>query len=137
VLAWGDHVVKALPARAKALFGGGHFVSVEGDLATFALPSAPHRDRCEELREVVEDAVAAAVGTRVRLRLVVEDRSRAGSGPRSGAPGVPTAPAADDIGDYVDDEDFDPDDPGEPVAVESVAEARLLEVFPGAQEVRE
>ncbi len=76
VLAWGDQVVKTLPAKAKALFGGGHFVSVTDGVATFALPSDPLRDRCEELRAVVEDAIATAVGTRLALRLVVEGRPR-------------------------------------------------------------
>jgi hypothetical protein len=140
VLAWGDHVLKALPAKAKALFGGGYFVSVEGGVATFALPSGPHRDRCEELRTVVEEAIAANVGARVRLRLVVEGRPPSESTPRLAVDGsrpsfAGSSPTAS--GRYGEDEDFDPDDPGEPVEIESVAQARLLEVFPGAQEVSE
>jgi hypothetical protein len=35
----------------------------------------------------------------------------------------------------MEDADFDPDDPGVPVEIESVAEARLREAFPGAEEV--
>ena len=140
VLAWGDQVVETLPAKAKALFGGGHFVSVTDGVATFALPSDPLRDRCEELRAVVEDAIATAVGTRLALRLIVEGRPRpAARTGRSEGDGVERGRAAADnsvpLGHYEEDEDFDPDDPGEPVEIESVAQARLLEVFPGAQEV--
>ena len=140
VLVWGDQVVKALPAKAKALFGGGHFVSLTDGVATFALPSHPLRDRCEELRTVVEDAIAAAVGTRVAMRLVVEGRPRptpAGRSDEGADRGRPASDGSVPFGHYGEDEDFDPDDPGEPVEIESVAQARLLEAFPGAQEVIE
>ncbi len=57
---------------------------------------------------------------------------------RSVAPDLPVAsggPVGEDEPDPMDEvEDFDPDDPGEP-ADESVAQARLLEAFPGAEEV--
>jgi DNA polymerase-3 subunit gamma/tau len=151
VQAWGDHVLKSLTPKAKALFSAGRFVSVTDDLAVFALPSVPHRDKCEELRGTVEEALASRVGSRVRLQLVTEGAStgaagRAGAtgrgGPAGGTARDPRRSAAPDPGasgdpgiEDFEDADFDPDDPGEPVEIESVAEARLLEAFPGAQEV--
>jgi DNA polymerase-3 subunit gamma/tau len=150
VEAWGDHVLRSLPARAKAVFSAGHFVAVDDDRAAFALPNAAHRDRADEVRGVVEQALAAHFGRPVPLELVVEDMpsgagspgrpSPGGRGP-SGAPDLPAngsaaaPPPVDELGtDDPDDDDFDPDDAGL-APVESVAEARLLEAFPGAEEV--
>jgi len=113
VQAWGDHVLRGLPARAKALYSAGRYVSVEDGAAVFSLPNASHCERCEEVRPVVEEALSAHFGTRIPLRLVVA------------AP----APAAE----LAEDDDFDPTDPGD--RVEAVAETRLLEAFPGAEEV--
>ena len=70
-LAWGDVVLAALPQRAKVRFGGGHFVGVDDASATFALPNPVHRDRCEECRAEVEQALAAHIGRAVPLRLTV------------------------------------------------------------------
>jgi DNA polymerase III subunit gamma/tau len=165
VQAWGDHILRALPARAKALYSAGRFVSVEGSTAVFALPNAAHCERCQDVRSVVEDALAAHLGSPVTLSLVVDgsgDGGTAGAG-RSGAastsagpspasstaaaePGLPgaaangTAPSgtgssADSATHEADEEVFDPDDVVDAVPVESVAEARVLEAFPGAEEV--
>src|SRR5437763_1145619 len=68
-LAWGDVVLAALPQRAKVRFGGGHFVGVDDTWATFALPNSVHRDRCEECRPDVEQALASHFGRPVPLRL--------------------------------------------------------------------
>ncbi|MHB1776784.1 MAG: DNA polymerase III subunit gamma/tau [Acidimicrobiales bacterium] len=151
VEAWGDHVLRSLPARAKAVFSAGHFVAVDGDRAAFALPNAAHRDRADEVRGVVEQALAAHFGRPVPLELVVEGTPTGGGSPGrpsspggrgpSGTPDPPvngsaaTAPPVDELGaDDSGDDDFDPDEPGL-APVESVAEARLLEAFPGAEEV--
>jgi DNA polymerase-3 subunit gamma/tau len=147
VQAWGDHLLRSLTPKAKALYSAGRFVTMEGDVAVFALPTAPHRDRCEELRAMVEQAIAASVGSTVRLRLIAETDAppvQAGlltrPGPGSAGPGSagPEGAGQTDsagLADDIDEEDFDPDDLGETVEVESVAHARLLEAFPGAEEV--
>lgn len=128
VQAWGDHVLRGLPARAKALYSAGRYVSVEDGEAVFALPNAAHCDRCQDVRPVVERALSAHFGVRVPLRLVVDGDSPAAP---AGAPAPEASPG------LADDDDFDPTDPGDGVEVESVAEARLLEAFPGAEEVPE
>jgi len=131
-LGWGDHVLRALPAKAKATFSAGRFVGMDGATALFALPNAAHRDRCEEVRPTVEEALGSYFGVPVPLRLVVDDAAPNGSaGPTRPAPGRPSAPAPD-----LGDDEFDSEE-GPTVAVESVAETRLLEAFPGAEEVRE
>ncbi len=113
VEAWGDHILRGLPARAKALFSGGRFVSVEGRTVTFALPNAAHRDRCEDVRPLVEGAIGAHFATTLELVLTVDE-----------SPDAPPNAADDEV---------DPDRPSG--SLESVATAQLLEAFPGAQEV--
>ena len=161
VQAWGDHILRTLPARAKALYSAGRFVSAEGSTAVFALPNAAHCKRCEDVRSVVEDAIAAHLGSPVTLTLVVDgsgdasaaDSGRAGAAspsPSAASPGRPAAAAgagsagpspneagnpAGPAGHELDEEVFDPDDVVDAVPVESVAEARVLEAFPGAEEV--
>jgi DNA polymerase-3 subunit gamma/tau len=131
VEAWGDHLLRALPARAKALYSSGRFTAVDGSTAVFAVPGAGYLRRCEEVRPLVEQALSIHFGARVALRLVVDET---GDGPVSTA--APTSgrqpePDPSDLGD----DDFDRDDPGEPLEVESLAHSRLLEAFPGAEEV--
>ncbi|MDA8355883.1 MAG: DNA polymerase III subunit gamma/tau [Actinomycetota bacterium] len=184
VQAWGDHILRALPARARALYTGGRYVSVTAETAVFALPNAPHLERCEEVRAVVEQALAGYFGAPVRLELVVDGAASGRSAPSSGArgrgvrapgpgeaPGGPTrskdapsrgvrsgpdptgppggprdgvaggppgGPPGEARGVRPDDEEIDdPDEMGQGAAqdVESVAEARLLDAFPGAEEV--
>jgi DNA polymerase III subunit gamma/tau len=125
VEAWGDHLLRTLPARAKALYSSGRFVAVEGSTAVFAMPNAGYLRRCEEMRPLVEDALSTHFATKVALRLSV-DEAQAEAGRRPSVPADPT-----DLGD----DDFDPEDPGEPVEQESLAQARILQAFPGAEEV--
>jgi hypothetical protein len=144
VEAWGDHILRGLSARPKALYGAGRFVSMDGPVATFALPNAAHRDHCEAVRAVVEESISSYFGTPVELRLTVEAGETAlqqGTGAvqrETGAATTGTAPALEadlDPGDDFDPDDVAEDGPGVAGSVESVARARLLEAFPGAEEV--
>jgi len=133
--AWGDGLLKGLPARAKALFSAGRFVSVDEQGAHFALPNAAHRDRCLEMIPTVEQRLSAHFGTAVKLVLDVDE---SGSVPQAPAR-APAGPAADaSVGEP--EETLDPADYSEVSAnaegdQASEAQARLLEAFPGASEV--
>jgi DNA polymerase-3 subunit gamma/tau len=136
VQAWGDHILRSLPPLAKALYSAGRFLAVEDGTAIFAVTNAPHRDRCADMQTAVEDALASYFGVRVGIRLVLDTESDVPGGapsPRRSAPSG--APAETDVADLGDD-DFDPDDPGVPVEIDTLVQARLLEAFPGAEEVR-
>lgn len=128
---WGDQLFRSLPARAKALYSSGRFTSVEGSTAVFALPGVGYLRRCEEVRPLVEQALTTHFGTPLSLRLVVDEpgevEGHASASRRTHAAGADPA----DLGD----DDFDPEDPGEPIEVESLVHSRLLEAFPGAEEV--
>ncbi|HUO47437.1 MAG TPA: hypothetical protein VMU09_01260, partial [Acidimicrobiales bacterium] len=145
--AWGDGVLQALPARAKARYASGRFVAVDEQGAHFALPNAAHRDQCVEHQGLVEAALADRFGTEVRLVLVVDDAAPVPVGAASSgaarsavgsAPGA-AAPAPSDPGDFPEDyEDVDPAEfvaAGSPAEETAAAQARLLEAFPGASEV--
>jgi DNA polymerase-3 subunit gamma/tau len=137
--AWGDGILRNLPARVKALYSGGHFVAADQAGAQFALPNVAHRDRCVELAPQVEAALTQHFGSPIRLVLMVEGAS-ADPPPNNVAPGAtpgrpPTAPAPDEH-DEVDLEDLVAATTGDTDQA-SAAEARLLEAFPGASEVAE
>ena len=98
-LAWGDKVLLSLSPRAKSRFRVGRFVAAEGGNATFALPNAIHRDRCEEVRVDVEQALAAHFGRPVPLLLVTEEQ---GPAPEVGAVPPPPDDGPFDVADLED-----------------------------------
>jgi DNA polymerase-3 subunit gamma/tau len=134
--AWGDVILKGLPARAKALFSAGRFVSVDEQGAHFALPNAAHRDRCLEMVPTVEQKLSAHFGSPVKLVLDVDE---SGSAPR--APAGPAArpataaPVREPEVESLDPSDYADEDPNTEGDQASEAHARLLEAFPGASEV--
>lgn len=139
--AWPE-VLARLTNKARARFNAGHFVGADA-AAEFALPNAIHRDRCEQLRSEVEDALAAQFGRPIPLRLVVEGEAGPSQGPlgaasppadagRAGRPAPEAEPDPHDMDDIGDISELaDADD----VAASSVD--RLTELFPGAQVVEE
>ncbi len=137
--AWGDGILQALPARAKARYASGRFVDVQDDGAHFALPNAAHRDQCAEHKDLVEKALSAHFGTQVRLVLVVDADAAPERPPAQPAPARPAAPEPDQVEPPPDAlEDVDPGEfvaAGSPAEETAAAEARLLEAFPGASEV--
>ena len=131
VEAWGDLLLRSLPARAKALYSSGRFTSVEGSTAVFALPGVGYLRRCEEVRPLVEQALTTHFGTPLSLQLVVDEPGETEGRPSASAGARSAGADPADLGD----DDFDPEDPGEPIEVESLVHSRLLEAFPGAEEV--
>ncbi|HZQ27985.1 MAG TPA: DNA polymerase III subunit gamma/tau [Acidimicrobiales bacterium] len=116
--AWGDDLLLKLPPRSKSRFAGGRFLSVENGVAVYALPNDIHRQRCEEVRPEVESVLAAHFGTAVPLRLVVDAES------------APPPPGAEPPDEHVEIDELR----DAPPAVTS-PEERLLQAFPGAEEV--
>jgi DNA polymerase-3 subunit gamma/tau len=135
--AWGDGILHALPARAKARFASGRFVAVDEQGAHFALPNAAHRDQCLDQVPTVEAALAAHFGAPLRVVLEVD----AGEPPSPGAARAPVQPSDDGPSDApgvaaVDDiVDMDPAEMFATDAGDDSVAAKLLEAFPGASEV--
>jgi hypothetical protein len=114
--AWGDTILSTLPQRPKARFKVGRFVSAADGVVTFSLPNTIHRDRCQEVRETVEAALAGHFDVPVKLRLVVDD-----------AAPIPAEPAPPD-------DDVRPDELTDAPPLAS-PEDRIKKAFPGAEEV--
>jgi DNA polymerase-3 subunit gamma/tau len=128
-LAWGDSVLIGLSPRAKSRFRVGRFVESGDGRATFALPNSIHRDRCEEVRVDVEQALAAHFGRPVPLRLVTEDQPPASAS---------ASPAGAPAGPPPDDEAIDLDDLQDAPAAEVRSPVdQLLSEFEGATVVEE
>jgi DNA polymerase III subunit gamma/tau len=113
-----------LAGTAKARFAAAQFVEVAEGSVVLGLPNDMHRQRCEEVKGVVEEALGTELGGPVRLRLVV-------SGPQPGS-AADAAPAGDDAPDERDEVDLASlvDAPSVPVAT---AADKLLDAFPGAE----
>jgi hypothetical protein len=116
-MAWGDRILSSLRGRAKAVYRSGRFMASEEGVATFALPDENMRSYCEGCRADVEAALLAHLGVPLRLRLVTD-------------PG-PTAPPPEPTFDELDDELELADTTAPPLS----AAERLLQVFPGAEEL--
>ncbi len=121
-LAWGDHVLGMIPRRAAVRLQVGRFVSAGDGVAVFALPNAVHRDRCEEVRAVAEEALSAHFGQPVPLRLTVETTA-----PVAGA--EPSPPPDDDV-DVNDLRDAPPGELASPLD-------HVMKAFEGAEVVEE
>ncbi len=155
VIAWGDHVLANLRPRARATYNSGRFVSLDDGVAVFALPNAAHVEHAAPLVQEVAAAISAQVGTPISLRLVTDSSagddataargedpppasSPASDRPRPSAPpsrAQVEPPPADPDDEMADLEDLQPGEAVGPHDSVSWAEGRLLEVFPGAEEV--
>jgi DNA polymerase-3 subunit gamma/tau len=164
VQAWGDHVIGHLRPKAKALFQAGRFVDVAGDKAVFGLPNEIHRVRCEEVRGEIESALGDHFGRPVGLELVVDAGAAvgiAGAGgpaehstpsppvtPPPTTAAVSTEPSPTDLPDEPpahvggdlhtgpeELEDLVAFDVSEVAKVDNSVESRVMQAFPGAEEV--
>jgi hypothetical protein len=102
----------------KALYAAGRFLSADESGAVFALPTAPHRAKCEERRPEVEGVLAAHFGRPVRLQLVVDGES---------------APAAKPAPPPVVEEPVDMSELTDAPSAPSSSIDRITEAFPGAE----
>jgi DNA polymerase-3 subunit gamma/tau len=122
-IAWGDTVLPALRPAVKVYMSAGRFVSVDSQAATFAVPDQGLLNRAQPNRAEVEAALGAHFGQAVPLRLVLDD-APAGDPASGGTPPLVEDPRSIDLDELQD----------APAAVVS-PERRLLEAFPGAEEV--
>ena len=126
-------VLETMSGRVRSRFSAGRFLDTTDNSVVFGLPNPVHRDRCEEVREEVDHALAARFVRPIPLVLVVDatedDQPFFGQVPSGGAGPVSTlrGPSVDDdelvdVHDLVDAND----------AVPSVAE-RILATFAGSE----
>jgi DNA polymerase-3 subunit gamma/tau len=123
-MAWGDTVLPTLRPGVKVYLSSGRFVGVDDSGAIFAVPDQGLLSRAAPLLGEVEAALADHFGRPVPFRLVLDD-AEAARHPAGAAP----VPPSEDPADY--DLSALEDAPASVVSPEQ----RLLEAFPGAEEV--
>jgi DNA polymerase-3 subunit gamma/tau len=122
-LAWGDGVLRGLSGKAKAYLGSGRFVSVDPDGAVYAVPNQQWLSRSLDVRAEAETALAARFGRPVPLKLVVEAAIPSAAAPADSDKGTEELDRAEL--DHLQDADVEVISP----------EQRLMDAFPGAEEV--
>ncbi|MEM7092049.1 MAG: DNA polymerase III subunit gamma/tau [Actinomycetota bacterium] len=65
-------LLETLSGRVRSRFAAGEFMPHDGGSAIFGLPNPVHRDRCEEVRGEVDEALATKFGAPVPLKLEVD-----------------------------------------------------------------
>jgi hypothetical protein len=124
---WGDRIFPTLSPGPKSIYRNGRWLSVDGEVATFAIP-AQYQQKAEEKRLEVEQALASHLGGRLAVRLELD---------QGGPPPVATFSAPAPVQEVPDEEPSPDEFATMDVASDAPvsAEARLLEAFPGTEEV--
>ena len=80
----------------RAVFSPAVYVSNSDTVLTLSLPNPVHRDKCEQHRDAVEQALAASMGAPVTLELIIAGGGGPGGGGSRGPgnPGESGAPGA-------------------------------------------
>ena len=114
---WQQRALPGLSARARARFQAAKLVEVQESIVKFELPNETHRERCEQLKNDVEESLSNLTGANVQVELVVSSASRVADVEK------PMEPPEE----VVDPADFTTTNDSGPSSVE-----RVLEAFPGA-----
>lgn len=124
VMAWADAILGNLPNRARIRFQAGRFIANDPQSVVFALSDQIHLDRCEEVREAVDDALREHFGRPVPLRLAIDDDSTA---PPPDTQPAPAPPAPDEV------EAVDPDELIDEETATKEAISNLMAAFPDSE----
>jgi DNA polymerase-3 subunit gamma/tau len=91
LLAVWQPMLESMSGRVRSRFSAGHWVETTADSVNFGLPNPVHRDRCEEVRVEVDEALVVQFGRPIPLSLVVdmvEEEPDFFSTPPSGGAGI-------------------------------------------------
>ena len=124
VMAWADAILGNLPNRVRHRFQTGRFIANDPRSVVFALSDQIHLDRCEEVREAVDDALREHFGRPVPLRLAIDDDSTA---PPPDIQPAPAPPAQDEV------EAVDPDELIDEETATKEAISNLMAAFPDSE----
>jgi DNA polymerase III subunit gamma/tau len=76
---WDDDVKPGLRGMARAVFSPAVYVANTSSQLTLSLPNPVHREKCEQHRDAVVQALTAAAGAPVTLELVLRGGDNGGS----------------------------------------------------------
>jgi len=133
-LAWGDKILPSLRPAVKVYVASGRFLTPTSSEAVYAVPDQGLLTRALAGRGDVEEALSRHFGRPVPLKLILDTESSTPSG-------SDVAPSASggwgDVGTASEAEDFDLTDLQDAPGTVLSPEQRLLEAFPGAEEVQQ
>jgi DNA polymerase-3 subunit gamma/tau len=129
-MAWGDRILPSLRPAVKVYVATGRFLPSEASTAVYAVPDRGLLTRAEANRAEVEQALSSHFGRPVALRLVLDDGPPARNAPGAAEP-APAGPGTIDDEAAVDWAELE-----EAPATVSSPEEKLLQAFPGAEEVQ-
>ncbi len=144
VAAWGDEILPRLRPKLRAIYQVGRFVSADDAGAVLALPNQAHLDHAEPLRGEIADALSRHFGRPVGVRLVTEAAPEAQRVPEAPRGGHDAEHTESDRGEEdalvaearsAEREESPSTATNERLSGLDLAEDRLLEAFPGAEEV--
>ena len=118
-----------LSQRVRARFKGGKLVALEGTTVIFGTPNAIHRDRCDDVKGDVEQALSAHFGQPMTVSVVIDDAS---SPPLD--PVRPPTAAPKPAAGSAEDEDVGPvSEMADASEVSSRGVDRITDAFPGSE----
>jgi DNA polymerase III subunit gamma/tau len=148
VAAWGDEILPRLRPKLRAIYQVGRFVATDDSGAVLALPNQAHLDHAEPLRGEISDVLTRHFGRPVGVRLVTEgapeaQRVRESTTRRTDEAAAREAESRDENEEVAlvaearaaATEDHRSTAAEERLSGIDLAEDRLLEAFPGAEEV--
>ncbi|HWE53911.1 MAG TPA: DNA polymerase III subunit gamma/tau [Acidimicrobiales bacterium] len=124
-MAWGDGVLPSLRPAVKVYVANGRFLVSSDDAAIYAVPDRGLLQRAENNRAEVEHALSKHFGRPVRLKLVLDDEAKPAGGRGGPSAPEPTPEPEEDWAEMM-----------EAPAASTSPEQRLMEAFPGAEEVQ-
>ncbi|MGB9112714.1 MAG: DNA polymerase III subunit gamma/tau [Acidimicrobiales bacterium] len=148
VAAWGDEILPRLRPKLRAIYQVGRFVAADDAGAVLALPNQAHLDHAEPLCDEISEVLSRHFGRPVAVRLVTESAPEAQLERTSATRRVDgterrETESHDDNEEEAlvaearaaSGEDRQPTATDERLSGLDLAEDRLLEAFPGAEEV--
>ena len=123
--AWKEIVLPSLTVGARARYRGGILGAVDQGTVQFIVPNEAHHMKCLENFEETQSALTKAVNAPMTLELVIQEEKQARS---TRAERVKVAAESEEI------VDIDNLDEAPASAMTSIAEAKILDAFPGAIE---
>lgn len=130
---WNDSILGELKGITKAMYSAGRLTRLEGNVARFAVPTDPHRDKCVEKKAQVEGVLSSALGVPITLEIVV-DGAAAPSPPPVVEAAAPAPVSESELEEEASSIDLTELVEAPQGAVANVATSRILDAFPGAVE---
>ena len=123
--AWETIIGQLKSGLDRAMYKSGVIIGVTEGTVHIGVSTETHKNKCLESREAVEAAIASVLGAALRVEIEVTSSKPSTAPARTAAPVVEEPEEVVDLDDLVE---------APPKVIETLAESRLLEAFPGAVE---